>query len=120
MVVDDEALIRLVLAEEFADAGFEVVEAASGDEAVALMEAGVRVETVATDVRMPGARDGVALAAWMAEHRPGVSVVVVSGYDLPPSAKSANPAVIAVLPKPYKPAEIVKLVADARLTGKSA
>jgi CheY-like chemotaxis protein len=114
-VVDDEALIRMVLAEELADAGFKVVEAASGDEAVALMAGGLHVETVVTDVRMPGARDGVALAAWMAEHRPGVPVVVLSGYDLPPSAKCVNPAVIAVLPKPYKPAEIVKLVARARL-----
>lgn len=112
LVVDDEAMIRLVLMEEFEDAGFRVAEADSADAAVALLAGGAPVLAVVTDVRMPGSMDGLGLAAWMREHRPTVPVFVTSGYATRPDAAAINPAIAAVVPKPYQPSDLVVLVAN--------
>lgn len=111
LVVEDEAIIRLTLTCEFEEGGFEVHEAGSADGAVRLLEAGLEVAVVVTDVRMPGSMDGLGLAAWLARYRPGLPVVVVSGYVTPSEVAGLNPAVAAVLPKPYKPVDVVALVA---------
>lgn len=112
LVVEDEALIRLILVAEFEDDGFEVHEAGSADRAVQLLEAGLQVAAVVTDVRMPGSMDGLGLATWMAVQRPGLPVVIVSGYVTPPEAAKLNPAIAAVLAKPYNPSDVVALVAS--------
>jgi DNA-binding NtrC family response regulator len=115
LVVEDEALIRMMLAGEFEDGGFEVHEAGGADGAIALLEAGLEVAVVVTDVRMPGSMDGLGLAAWLADRRPGLPVVIVSGYVTQPEVAHLNPAVVAVLPKPYNPTSIVALVAGSVL-----
>ena len=117
LVVEDEALIRLMLTCEFEDAGFEVHEAGSADGAVRLLEAGLEVAAVITDVRMPGSIDGLGLAAWLARHHPGLPVVIVSGYVTPSEVAGLNPAVAAILPKPYNPVDVVALVAGSVLGG---
>lgn len=106
-------MIRLMLAAEFEDRGFEVHEADSADEAVRLLETGVEVASVVTDVRMPGSMDGLGLVKWLADRRPDVPVVVVSGYVTPSEVAGLNPAVTAVLGKPYHPVEVVALVAGS-------
>ena len=115
MVVEDEGLIRDMLAQEFADAGFEVFEAGSGDEAVALLSAGVVVGVVLTDVRMPGRLDGLGLVAWLRDNRPGLPIVVTSGYVTPAQVGAINTAIAAVIGKPYAPADVVALVAETLL-----
>ncbi len=110
LLVEDEALIRMMLAGEFEDDGFEVHEAGSADEAVKLLNAGLEVATVVTDVRMPGNMDGLGLAAWLADRRPGLPVVIVSGYVTQSEVTGLNPAVAAVLSKPYNPTDVVALV----------
>lgn len=117
LLVEDEALIRLALVVEFEEGGFEVHEAGSADEAIRLLEAGRGVAAVVTDARMPGGMDGLGLAAWMAEHRPGLPVVIVSGFVTSSEAAGLNPAVAAVLSKPYKPSDVVHLVAGPVLGG---
>lgn len=117
LLVEDEALIRLMLAAEFEDARFEVHEAGSADEGVRLLSSGLDVSAIVTDVRMPGQIDGLGLVAWSAEHRPGLPIVVISGYVTASEAASLNPAIAAVLSKPYNPASIVTLVEGAVLGG---
>jgi DNA-binding NtrC family response regulator len=112
LVVEDEAMIRLVLVEGLEDAGFSVAQAESADAAVALLADGAPALAVVTDVRMPGSMDGLGLAAWMREHRPMVPVFITSGYATPPNAGMLNPAIAAVVPKPYKLGELVALVAS--------
>src|SRR5689334_22023277 len=80
LVVDDEPLIRLSLSDHMQDAGFKVLEASTGDEALAIMAApGFAVDLVFTDVMMPGLTDGFALAKWIGENQPDVVVIVTSG-----------------------------------------
>ena len=110
LIVDDEALIRMPLADELIDSGFEVVEAESGDAAIAILDRGLPVRSVVTDVRMPGKNDGLALARWMARNLPSVPVVIVTGYPLDGDVRSLNPAILSVIRKPYDTAAIAQLL----------
>jgi DNA-binding NtrC family response regulator len=115
LLVEDEALIRMMLAGEFEDGGFEVHEAGSADHAVRLLEAGLEIAAVVTDVRMPGSMDGLGLVAWLADRRPGLPVLVISGYVTQSEVVGLNPAVAGVLSKPYNPSDVVALVASPLL-----
>ncbi len=65
LVVEDEAIIRMLLIDELEDAGFVVMEAEGADAAVVILSNGATIGVVVTDVRMPGSMDGLGLAAWM-------------------------------------------------------
>jgi DNA-binding response OmpR family regulator len=102
LVVDDDTLIRLTLSDHLQDRGFKVLEASTGDEALAIMAApGFAVDLVLTDVMMPGVTDGFALARWIGENQPGVAVIVTSGdTEKITMAKELGDSV-QFLPKPY-------------------
>ena len=72
-------LIRLHVADTFRDCGFEVVEAADGQNAVAHLQSDGSIDAVFTDVTLPGQLDGFGLARWIRSNRPGVPVVLTSG-----------------------------------------
>lgn len=110
LLVEDEALIREMLAFEFEDEGFEVHQAGGADEAVGLFEEGLKVGAVVTDVRMPGRMDGLGLATWLAQHRPFLTVVITSGYAAPADVAHLKASVAAIMPKPYKPSDVVAFV----------
>jgi CheY-like chemotaxis protein len=77
LVVEDDVLVRLVIAAYLRDCGYRVIEAASADEAVRLLESGEpHVDVLLTDVEMPGEMDGFGLAQWARRARPGVEVVM--------------------------------------------
>jgi DNA-binding NtrC family response regulator len=79
LVVEDELLIRLHVADTFRDRGFEVIEAGDAAAALSILKANARVDAVFSDVSLPGGLDGFALARWIRNHRPGVPVVLTSG-----------------------------------------
>lgn len=109
LVVEDDVLLRLATADHFRDGGFHVVEAASGDEARAVLEAGVHVDLIFSDVNMPGELDGVALAQWSANNHPDVLVVLTSGVQHAlDTAQAACPRVKAFVLKPYDIDAVVK------------
>ena len=54
MVVEDELLLRLDLANQFHSAGFEVIESQRADDALKLLATKVDVDLILTDIRMPG------------------------------------------------------------------
>ena len=62
LIVEDETLVRMATAEHLRDAGYIVVEAATGEEAQAVLEAGVPVSLIFSDVNMPDAIDGLLAA----------------------------------------------------------
>lgn len=80
LVVDDEPAIRLALACHLEEKGFEVCEAGSAAEAIAILEEPGRiVNLIFSDVRMPGEMDGIGLSRWIFENRPNVAVILASG-----------------------------------------
>jgi CheY-like chemotaxis protein len=61
LIVEDEALVRLSAVGMLEDAGFRMIEAVNGDEALELLEADSDVQLLFTDINMPGAINGLAL-----------------------------------------------------------
>jgi PAS domain S-box-containing protein len=81
LVVDDEPLVRNVARVLLESAGFDVLEAASGAEAVALYrKLGAEIRAVLLDVTMPGL-GGVEALKRIRELDPGARVILSSGYD---------------------------------------
>ena len=108
LLVEDEFLIRMILAEALADEGFEVVEAASGDEAARLAQ-DTGFDLLLTDIQMPGRLDGVALARHLLRDRPDLPVVYVTGRpeSLDRIERRERDAYIR---KPYSPNEVIAVV----------
>jgi CheY-like chemotaxis protein len=96
------------IADEIGLAGISVLDVASADEAVALLEQGKLVSAVITDIRMPGRIDGRGLVRWMHEHQPHIPVIVTTGCQI--DFGEDFPPVLAVLSKPYAGADIITLL----------
>jgi DNA-binding NtrC family response regulator len=79
LIVEDEVLVRMGIAEFLRERGYRVVEAGDAAEARSVLAADSTIGVVFTDVVMPGSMDGFALAAWVREHHPGVRVLLTSG-----------------------------------------
>jgi CheY-like chemotaxis protein len=102
LVVDDVVLVRMLVADSLRMRGFHIVEAGSGEEAIGLLQSGMRISVVLTDIYMPAAElDGLGLARWISNHRPEIRVVVGSGVSA--SLDPADVPLFAgpVIPKPY-------------------
>jgi CheY-like chemotaxis protein len=82
LVVEDEFLLRLELADAIGDAGWQVVEAATGEEALARLENMDRIDFLVTDIRLPGAVDGWAVAEAARRRHPGLPVIYVSANPI--------------------------------------
>jgi DNA-binding response OmpR family regulator len=110
MVVEDEADIREMLVEVLIDEGFEIVEAATADAAIELLQP-ERVRLVLSDINLPGTLDGIALAKAARERSPSIPVIFISGRP----AKLEDARVIgdpvAFLQKPFS---LTRLVADVQ------
>jgi|EndMetStandDraft_6_1072998.scaffolds.fasta_scaffold66840_2 CheY-like chemotaxis protein len=83
LVVDDEPLIRMDIADIISDAGYHVVEAATADEALAFLEKYSSLQLLFTDVQTGSDLDGFELARKIAERWPNIEVVVASGARVP-------------------------------------
>ena len=124
IVVDDDEIILLAALDILDEAGFRTLMASSAEEAVIGLEAhGLDVALLFTDVEMPGAMDGFALAHVVATRRPEIGILVSSGNrqpgdnDLPSgaifvakpfSADVVHERVNALLPNHRKPEPLRK------------
>ena len=79
LVVEDELLIREVIADYLQDCGFRVVEAGNADDAIKMLRTDVRIDVVFSDVQMPGSLDGFGLARWLRREQPNVRIILTSG-----------------------------------------
>jgi AmiR/NasT family two-component response regulator len=113
VLAEDEALIRLDLAEMLAEEGYDVVgEAGDGERAVALAEE-LRPDLVVMDVKMPKL-DGISAASRIAEQRiaPVVILTAFSQRDLVERARDAG--AMAYLVKPFDKSDLVPAIEMAR------
>ena len=83
LVVEDEALIRMHGCDVLETAGFEVLEAASADEAIALLEQHGDVHLLFSDIDMPGSMDGLELAEIVHARWPKIGLLMTSGHRRP-------------------------------------
>jgi two-component system, response regulator PdtaR len=104
LIVEDEPLVRLCAVEAVEASGYEVVEAANADEAIAILESRTDIRVIFTDIHMPGSMDGLKLAHAVRHRWPPIKIIVTSGCeriapeDLPDGGR--------FFAKPYDPAEI--------------
>lgn len=118
LVVEDEVLVRLVIAEYLRECGYKVHEAANADEAVAVLEApGVSVDIVFSDVVMPGSMDGFGLAKWVRAHYPKINVILTSSVDRSADIAGMLCEAGPLLQKPYEPQGVVDRI--KQLTAKA-
>jgi DNA-binding NtrC family response regulator len=104
LIVEDEILIRLLLADALRQADCDVIEAANAEEALAVLHTSRDPDVLVTDVRMPGSIDGFELAAYVRRTKPGLKVIITSGHAGP---NGAIDLADVFLPKPYDLAAIV-------------
>jgi CheY-like chemotaxis protein len=109
LVVEDEALIRVLVVDELESLGLTVLEAASADEALPILLSDVPVHVLFTDVRMPGSMDGIELVRRARTIRPHLKVIVVSRHSSNLSLKEAD----AFFGKPFKVAEVAAMIKRA-------
>lgn len=106
LVVDDEDLVRQMTARTLTVAGFRVLEARDGEEAVALVDTlGTAVGLIVSDIRMPR-MDGLQLAARVSHQWPTVPILLMSGQGGPPMGY-AGP----YFAKPFRPETLIAAVA---------
>lgn len=72
LLVEDEPIIRMGVADYISSQGYEVIEAGSGDRAVDIIKSGTPVDIIVTAIQMPGENDGIALALWARRDFPGI------------------------------------------------
>jgi CheY-like chemotaxis protein len=99
LLVEDDSELRFLIAEALFDAGFEVVEAEDGDQAVELLENLEQLDVLVTDIQMPGRLDGNDVATRARARHPGLPVVYVSGH--PASLTNGIGPCDAFLCKPF-------------------
>jgi DNA-binding NtrC family response regulator len=111
LVVEDEVLLRVVLAEYLRECGFKVYEAGNGAEAITLLKTRkYAIDLVLSDVDMPEV-DGFALAQWVNKYRPGLPIQLLSG-----DRKKSETAKNLCENEPFfaKPYDVKKVVAFVR------
>lgn len=104
LVVEDEPLIRLSLIDALEDAGFQVIEAGSADDAVSMLE-DQTIQFLFTDIQMPGKLSGIDLAHSVAERFPAAGIIVASGRIQPQDV--SLPSGAAFFAKPYSFTDII-------------
>jgi CheY-like chemotaxis protein len=80
LLVDDDEIVQATVSSMLEDLGYTVLSALSGVEALAILEKGIKVDLLFTDVVMPGAISGRQLAERAVERVPTLKILFTSGY----------------------------------------
>ena len=111
LVVDDEAILRLLAADVLEEHGFRVVEAEDAEAALKVLAEQPDVRVLFTDINMPGPLDGLDLAREVHARWPAIKLVVTSGRlrlleeEIPDSGR--------FVAKPYSPGTLVEEIRQA-------
>lgn len=111
LVVEDELMVRMPIAEFLRDCGYNVIEAGNAGEAIAAMDADEPVSLVFSDIRMPGQMDGFGLAEWFRSHYPNVPVLLTSGYNGGRSLSVGGMPGVRFIEKPYSQSHVARRIA---------
>jgi CheY-like chemotaxis protein len=80
LIVEDEDPVRATVTAMVAGLGYQVLEAANGAAALSIIESGVKIDLLFTDVIMPGPVSSRVLADRARELRPAMKILFTSGY----------------------------------------
>jgi CheY-like chemotaxis protein len=117
LVVEDEAVVRLLVVETLRNCGHSVWEAAEGQAALELVRDCPGLDLIVSDIRLPKL-DGFALARCARQLRPNLKLLFLTGYVRAQPPEELSPSVIIC--KPFDPDHLAKQVAamlDTKRTG---
>jgi CheY-like chemotaxis protein len=83
LLVEDDFLIRMDMAETLRTGGWRVIEAGTAQSGIDIVRSGMPFDVLLTDVQMPGQLTGLDLASVVRKERPGARVAAMSGTYLP-------------------------------------
>ena len=117
LVVDDEEVVRMLVARALVEAGYSVVEAGHGAAAMATIESeAYDLDLVLCDLVMPGL-NGRDLARWLTANRPELPILLISGYPLPYlEAHDLYDPGLPLLRKPFLPSRLLEAVEETLST----
>ena len=123
LFVDDEATLRGLMAERLSESGFEVVEADSGERALALLDQ-FAFDIIITDLRLPGI-DGARVIQAARDRYPGIVAIVITGFGTVKDAVDAiKRGASDFVAKPFQFDELIHVLQKAmeqrRLTSENA
>lgn len=107
LLVEDECLIRLTLAEMLEEAGYQVTAASTGDEACQIMHSDAAFDVLLTDIQMPGAADGIAVARHFHAQHPQSPVLFMTGRPDMLASMGVLAVDEALLRKPFGPQQML-------------
>jgi PAS domain S-box-containing protein len=109
LVVEDNDDVRELAEQVLGMEGYAVQSAASGEQAMDLLRKGAAVDLLFTDVIMPGGMNGLELVEQARALRPGLPVLVTTGYmdELPEGGRGGG---LRILAKPYRQEELLARV----------
>jgi two-component system, response regulator PdtaR len=111
LVAEDEDLVRLVIVDALEDAGFEVIEAEHAEAALSILQIhAARIHVLFTDIQMPGAMDGLALAHHAATRWPKIALLITSGRPRP--LQRSFPERSRFLAKPYRHNHVIRHIRE--------
>jgi CheY-like chemotaxis protein len=107
MVVEDEALVRMMAVDLFEQAGFDVLEAENGADAARTIIELETIDGLFIDIAMPGPMNGLELARIAYELHPEAIVLLVSSKS-PPTAADL-PGCAQFMAKPYDSTAVLRM-----------
>jgi CheY-like chemotaxis protein len=110
LLVEDEVLIRMNISQYLRDCGYKVIEAASADEALQVLQSDHAVHLVLSDVEMPGTMDGFGLAQWVRKNKQGVKVILAGTPERAADTAAELCEDGPTLSKPYEPQALLDLI----------
>lgn len=110
LVVEDEPLINLDIAEELRISGYEVISVFDADQAIVALEKRSDISVVFTDIDMPGSMVGLKLAVYVRIRFPPVAILITSGKRPPTNL----PERAVFVPKPYMTKHVVEAISSVR------
>jgi signal transduction histidine kinase/CheY-like chemotaxis protein len=111
LVVEDEPLVRAALTDYMRDVGYEVLEAGDAAEALELVGKAERLDILVTDVGLPNGMNGRQLADAVRDLRPGLPVLLITGFVGKAEVSELAPA-MKIVGKPYALPELVAEIAS--------
>jgi two-component system, response regulator PdtaR len=109
LVVEDDGIMRIDIADQLRSAGFEVLEAACGEEALELLTNGHVIDVLFTDIRLGGEVNGWDVGEACRAKRPAIGVIYTSGAVIEPPREVKGSRFFA---KPYRGPEVVQACSD--------
>ncbi len=113
LVIDDEPTVRMLIVEVLSEAGYSALEAEDGPSGLKILESGVRIDLLVTDVGLPGGMNGRQVADAARASRPDLKVLFVTGFAENAAVGNGHLDVgMEVMTKPFAIAQLANKISQ--------